>query len=50
MVELKVNVCPEERMMCYDAEGLKKIVFYFCETGEMNLNITGLKISLNSNF
>ena len=36
MVELKVNVCPEERMMCYDAEALKEIVLYFCETGEMN--------------
>ena len=36
MVELKVNVCPEERMMCYDAEALKEIVLYFCETDEMN--------------
>ena len=36
MVELKINACPQERMMCYDAEALKEIVLYFCETGEMN--------------
>ncbi|MBP5529452.1 MAG: hypothetical protein J6X80_05315 [Lachnospiraceae bacterium] len=36
MVELKVNCCPEERMMCYDPEALKEIVLYFCETGERN--------------
>ena len=32
-VDLMINVCPEERMMCYDMEILKDIVLYFCETG-----------------
>ena len=35
-VDLKVNVCPEERMMCYDQNVLKEIVQYFCETGLRN--------------
>lgn len=35
-VDLIINVCPEERMMCYDAEVIKDIVYYFCETGERN--------------
>ena len=35
-VDLIVNVCPEERMMCYDSNILKDIVRYFCETGLRN--------------
>ena len=35
-VDLKVNVCPEERMMCYDQNVLKEIVQCFCETGLRN--------------
>jgi hypothetical protein len=35
-VDLIVNVCPEERMMCYDQDVLKEIVLYFCETGLRN--------------
>lgn len=35
-VDLLINVCPEERMMCYDAEAIKDIIYYFCETGERN--------------
>ena len=37
-VDLIINVCPEERMMCYDSNVLKEIVLYFCETGERNPN------------
>ena len=33
-VELLINVCPEERMMCYDFESVKAIIRYFLETGE----------------
>ena len=33
---MMINCCPEERMMCYDQEILKEIVYYFCETGERN--------------
>lgn len=32
-VELRINVCPEERMMCYDPDVLKEIVLFFCESG-----------------
>ena len=32
-VALKINICPEERMMCYDRDILKEIVLYFCESG-----------------
>ena len=35
-VDLIINVCPEERMMCYDFDVLKDIVLYFCETGMCN--------------
>ena len=35
-VELIYNYCPEERMMCYDKNIIKDIVYYFCETGERN--------------
>ncbi len=35
-VSLLINVCPEERMMCYDLNILKDIVAYFCETGLRN--------------
>ena len=35
-VDLLINVCPEERMMCYDADVIKDIVYYFCETGQRN--------------
>lgn len=34
--ELLINVCPEGRMMCHDAEIIRDIVYYFCETGERN--------------
>lgn len=30
------DVCPEERMMCYNAEDIWNIITYFCETGERN--------------
>ena len=32
-VTLRINICPEERMMCYNPDALKEIVLYFCETG-----------------
>lgn len=32
-VPLRINICPEERMMCYDRDVLKDIVMYFCKTG-----------------
>ena len=32
-VPLLINVCPEERMICYDMNVMKEIVLYFCETG-----------------
>lgn len=35
-VPLRINICPEERMMCYDRDVLKNIVMYFCETGLRN--------------
>ena len=35
-VPLRINICPEERMMCYDRNVLKDIVMYFCETGLRN--------------
>lgn len=35
-VDLIINVCPEERMMCYDPDIIKEIVYYFCETGSRN--------------
>ena len=34
--ELLINVCPKRRMMCHDAEIIRDIVYYFCETGERN--------------
>ena len=37
-VDLIINVCPEERMMCYDPDVIKDIVNYFCETGLRNPN------------
>lgn len=33
-VDLIINICPEERMMCYDPNAVKKIVYCFCQTGE----------------
>lgn len=35
-VDLIINCCPEERMMCYDSEIIKDIVYYFCETSKRN--------------
>ena len=35
-VPLRINICPEERMMCYDRDVLKDIVKYFCEFGLRN--------------
>ena len=45
-VDLLVNVCPEERMMCYDSDVLKKIVLYFCETGLRNPDYDWIEDSL----
>lgn len=33
-VDLLINVCPQERMLCYDTKALKEIVTYFCQTGQ----------------
>ncbi len=33
-VDLLINVCPEERMMCYDSACTREIVLHFCATGE----------------
>ena len=35
-VPLRINICPEERMMCYDMAVLKEIVLYFCKSGLRN--------------
>lgn len=35
-VALRINICPEERMMCYDSTALNEIVLYFCESGQRN--------------
>lgn len=35
-VDLIINVCPEERMICYDPDIIKDIVCCFCKTGERN--------------
>lgn len=35
-VNLCINVCPEERMMCYDVGIIRDIVMHFCETGMRN--------------
>ena len=35
-VDLLVNVCPEERMMCYAMDDIKAIVSHFCETGQLH--------------
>lgn len=37
-MDLLVNVCPEERFLCYDMADIKAIVAHFCETGERNPN------------
>ena len=42
-VELLINACPEERMMCYDFEIIKDIIFYYCETGERNPKYNWIK-------
>ena len=39
-VDLLVNVCPEERFMCYDMADIKAIAAYFCETGGRNPHYT----------
>lgn len=36
-VDLLINICPEERMMCYEDKMIRDIVYYFCETGKRNL-------------
>lgn len=35
-VALCINVCPQERMMCYDDNVIRDIVIYYCQTGERN--------------
>ncbi|MBR3058268.1 MAG: SMI1/KNR4 family protein [Clostridiales bacterium] len=45
-VELIVNVCPQERMMCYDPNVLKEIVLYFCEAGLRNPKYNWIKDAL----
>ena len=39
-VELLINVCPAEKMMCYDKEVISDIVMHFCATGEKNPKYT----------
>lgn len=39
-VDLLVNVCPEERFMCYDMANIQAIVAHFCETGQRNPDYT----------
>ncbi|MCI8650634.1 MAG: hypothetical protein HFG20_11030 [Anaerotruncus sp.] len=36
VVDLLINCCPQERLMCYDPEVIQNIVVYFCETGQRN--------------
>lgn len=33
-VALKINICPQGRMMCHDIAAVKEIIDYFCEAGE----------------
>ena len=33
-VELLINVCPAEKMMCYDKDTITDIIMHFCATGE----------------
>lgn len=35
-VELMINVCPAEKMMCYDKEAVTDIIMHFCITGELH--------------
>lgn len=39
-VDLLVNVCPEERFLCYEMADIKAIVAHFCETGERSPHYT----------
>ncbi len=33
-VDLIINACPQERMMCYSLKDIKVIIVHFCKTGE----------------
>lgn len=33
-VELLINICPAEKMMCYDKDTITDIIMHFCATGE----------------
>jgi len=33
-VDLIINACPQERMMCYSLKDIKAIIVHFCKTGE----------------
>ena len=33
-VELLINFCPAEKMMCYDKDTITDIIMHFCATGE----------------
>ena len=35
-VELMINVCPAEKMMCYDKEAAADIIMHFCNTGNLH--------------
>lgn len=35
-VDLMENVCPAEKMMCYDKEAAADIIIHFCSTGELH--------------
>ena len=35
-VELMINVCPAEKMMCYDKDAAADIILHFCNTGELH--------------
>ena len=34
-VELMINTCPAEKMMCYDKEMAADIIMHFCNTGNL---------------
>lgn len=35
-VELMANVCPAEKMMCYDKAEAADIILHFCNTGDLH--------------
>ena len=42
-VELMINVCPAEKMMCYDKEQAADIILHFCNTGEVHPKYNWIK-------